>query len=329
MKNIYRFTLISAALLFYLNCVPEAPHSNPLDPYRANTAGTGIELFGQTLQKNEPHLPIDSCLVLISPGNIFRLSNPNGEFRVPNLQPGVYQLIFNRERFATDTFRINTDTLSQAQVHFYLNGLPSVQKFRIYSEFIDQWWPDPFYTVNFSLIAGDIDGTEDLIKKEVRIPELNISAEFAETSRPDSFFVQLTDRDLPNNDIFALIGKPVYVVLEDQSQAAANAGPFQLVRVIATSPDSLSPTGLESVAPQPIFTWKPYTANFDFTYEISVFVINTGIPILIHSVTGIPVEQNSYSYPDSLPSGKYFWTVGVRDEMGNLSRSKEAAFLVE
>ena len=315
-------------LLVQWNCVPEAPHSNPLDPIHKTYSNGIMTINGQVLKKNEPHLPLDSCLILLSPVQQFDTSDANGLFCFTNLYAGDYRLIISGEGFASDTFQLHTDSLDNSQLHFYLNAFPFIQSFRIYSEFIDQWWPDPSYVVNCALTAGDPDGISDLSEIRLSIPEVNIERIFETTLKPDSFSLALTTEDFPNNNVFELIGKAVFIEIIDKSNERIKEGPYHLIRVIETSPDSLTPTGLQSVSARPFFHWKAYSASFSFNYEISVFFISSGIPLLIYSAANIPPTQTQYEYPDSLQSGTYFWTVGVRDELGNFSRSKEAAFLV-
>jgi len=322
------FLGILFALLLIWNCVPEAPHSNPLDPYHTVTSH-GIELRGHILQKNEPHNPVDSCMVFLSPGNLFRIANQNGEFTFSGLTSGLYELVISHSGYDTDTFQVATDTLGPSLVHFYLNGLPYLKKSLIYSEFIDQWWPDPYSTVNISVQVDDPDGAGDISEVQVHIPAMNLNWPMENIFRPDSFFLHLFQDDFPENDIVELIGKEVRINITYKSGAATEEGPFYLYRIIETSPIPIEPVALQVVTPLPLLRWEQYIATFAFTYEVAVFRVNTaGLPIQIHSVTRLPSTQLEYAYPDSLTSGTYFWTVGVRDELGNFSRSKEASFVV-
>ena len=315
-------------LLLVWGCVPEAPHSNPLDPYH-NSTKAGVVLQGHVLQKNAPHNPLDSCMVFLNPGNLFRMTDSNGKFAFTGLTAGRYDIIIGRSGYVTDTFQVATDTLPATPVHFYLNGMPYLIKSLIYSEFIDQWWPDPYYTLNISVKAGDPDGSGDISGIRVLIPDFNLSRSMENASSPDSFYVQLSDDDFPDNNIVALIGREIRIRITDNSGYTVDDGPYYLHRVIETSPVPLEPVALQVVSPLPLLRWEEYLANFAFTYEVAVFRVNTaGLPIQIHSRTHLPSDQLEYAYPDSLTAGTYFWTVGVRDVLGNFSRSKEASFLV-
>lgn len=322
------FVSLILAFFIIVSCVPEAPHDNALDPYHQTAANTGISLKGNVLQKNDPHLPIDSCLIQILPEQIFDSSDSKGSFQFYNLNPGVHQLILNRKGFERDTFSIYPDTISKTPVNFYLNGIPSLNTIKIYSEYFDQWWPDPFTQVNVEITVSDPDGISDIKSVFLEMPAFGLKKTFNQTSEVDSFFLQLKETDFPDENIFNMIGKPVQIHLQDDSNLQVKTGPHYLIRIIDNAPETLEPAGLQTVNNSPLFKWQPYGAPFSFNHEVSVFVIAAGIPILIHNQKYIPLAQTEYQFPDSLSSGTYFWTVGIRDDIGNFARSKEATFIV-
>ncbi|NIA30758.1 MAG: hypothetical protein GWP06_12705, partial [Actinobacteria bacterium] len=151
---------------------------------------------------------------------------------------------------------------------------------------------------------------------------------FSATARPDSFSLRIDQLALPGQNIASLVGEKIYIHLRDSSGSTILNGPHQLVRVLDESPLPVSPTALETTAPRPTFKWQSYFAAFSFTFEISVFHISAGIPMRIFYRRSLPSEQTQFAFPDSLTSGTYFWTVGVRDRFQDLIRSKEASFIV-
>ncbi len=317
-------------VLLLAQCVPEAPHSNPLDPYHATTENsTLVTVSGEVLHKNPPHQPIAGCLVLLTPGQQYSRTNNQGEFSFENISPGAYQLAVSRDGYAVDSLSIQTDTLGSTPLAIYLNGLPYIKSMHIYSEFIDQYWPDPYFQVRCEAANGDPDGANDITGAVLRIPELDISRPLDETASPDSMAVTLAENDFPGNDIFGMVGKEVWIDLTDRSESTVSAGPYYLHRIIDVSPVALEPAGLQTVGPRPQFVWDPYSAPFNFTYEVNIYYVPAGIRLLIHTIRGIPTSEQEYSFTDSLANGNYFWAIGVRDELGNYSRSKEEAFVVQ
>lgn len=324
-----KIKLIIYTLLFFLfSCAPEAPHDNSLDPYHSSIGNSGIGLIGEVLSKAEPHVPISNCLVLIMPEQYYDTTNIDGRFQFSNLQTGVHQIIIEKAGFKSDTSILAPDTVSSNPMHFYLNGLPFITETKIYSEYIDQWWPDPVANIKFEIIANDPDGAGDIKIITLDVPEMGISKEFTRTVKQDSFFLQLSEPDFPQDSLPQLIGKEMQIVLQDNSNKRVTESPFYLIRIIDFAPIPVEPVGLQTVVPKPLFQWQPYIASFVFNYEVSVFVVAAGLPVLIHNQKNVSVNQTEYQYPDSLSTGTYFWTVGVRDEIGNLSRSKEASFIV-
>ncbi len=315
-------------LVMGVTCVPEAPHSNPVDPYFGRNQPTGWMLSGMVLTRYEPHVPIGDCEVLLFPERQFARTDARGTFSFPLQQSGEHQICVRKEGFFPDTIIVNPDTLGEKTLNLYLDGQPYLLRAQVYSEYIDQWWPEPVTTINFRVVAADPDGVNDLDTIAMVIPELEIHRVMGSTARADSFSLTLTGDDFPNSNPFTLIGKAIYFVLQDRSLRQVRSEPHYLFRILEQSPHAIEPTSLQQVSPTPIFRWEPYPASFTFQYEIEVFFIQGGIPISIHRKTGIPPEQQEYQYPDSLPTGTYFWTVGVRDNLNNFSRSKEASFVV-
>jgi hypothetical protein len=329
-KDIFTFKQTGCILLIFtglMNCIPDAPHGNPLDPYYDRNLG--IDVNGQIFQKSNISTPLDSCTILLIPGNYFTLSDISGRFSFNDIAPGPYQLIISRKYYQEDTTFFHTDSLQTEPLIIYLNGIPFIDRWYFYSQFIDQWWPDPFYAIVMDLIAADPDGINDITEINLSIPEFNMVYPLSASNRVDSFSVRILETDLPDENIFNILGKNVYVELTDHSGSIHKEGPFFIYRIMGTSPIPSTPSGLAMVNSQPFLIWQSYPALFNFHFEIQVFHIMAGIPTLIHYLANLPSTQLEYQYPEVLQSGQYFWVVLVRDELGNMSRSKEASFQVQ
>ena len=112
---------LSILIILIINCVPEAPHDNALDPYHGIASETGIELVGEVIQKVEPHSPIRDCLILLLPEQRFDTTGTDGRFQFMNILPGIHQVIINKPGFDTDTFQVIPDTVQRNPVHFPIN----------------------------------------------------------------------------------------------------------------------------------------------------------------------------------------------------------------
>jgi len=319
--------VVIIGLLIFVACVPDAPHDNPLDPFYQTSKGINV-FSGQVLQKNEPHAPIGDCLVSLLPEQQFVRTDNNGKFSFAGTQPGRHRIAVSKTGYDSLLKTIDFDTVRNRIVHFYLNGTPFLKKIKIYSEYIDQWWPDPVTSMIVEITIGDPDGVSDIRDIRLSVPSQDTSFAFSKTARPDSFFLRLDELVVTRQDLFALVGAQQYVILTDESGTEVTSGPHYLIRIITSTPQTESPTGLQVVDAQPVFTWQPYIAQFSYKYEILIFFLNAGIPILIHRSAELEPQQLQYTYPDSLSPGTYFWTVAIRDRLGNFCRSKEATFIV-
>jgi hypothetical protein len=103
---------------------------------------------------------------------------------------------------------------------------------------------------------------------------------------------------------------------------------FSVTRIIQDAPIPISPTALDTAAASPQLVWAQPTLQFPYSYKLELFRLDQGLPSLLWSVSNVSASFSSFQYPNSLPSGLFFWTISVVDEFGNLSRSKEGSFLV-
>ncbi|HDL17811.1 MAG TPA: hypothetical protein ENH29_02030 [Bacteroidetes bacterium] len=324
-----RTVFILTVLMTGIGCSPDAPHENPLDPFHQSFSENQFTFRGQVLQKNPPHNPLSGCLIFLQPEKKYTQADEQGRFEFISLQNGEHQAVIIKPGFDSTLIAINFDTLTSASIPFYLNGKPFLKSAAIYSEYIDQWWPDPRVFLLMSISVGDPDGIGDLKELRLEIPGLNLSFPFSATAKTDSFYLRLDELQFPENSLFPLVGQETKVVLIDASDSKITDATYRLLRIINTSPLTKTPTGLQTISATPTFVWEPYLTTFTFSYEISVFVISAGIPLLIHRKKLPDDTQTRYVYPASLSSGTYFWTIGIRDKFGNFSRSKEASFLVQ
>ncbi|NOY61109.1 MAG: carboxypeptidase regulatory-like domain-containing protein [Calditrichaeota bacterium] len=327
MINSFFKILVVIGIVINIACTPDAPHDNPLDP-AVNFESLRKTIRGQVLQKNAPHFPLPDCLVIIKPGQEYTYSDANGLFTFSLTQSGMHSITCSKDGYDSLRISVNADSLGDDIFRIYLNGKPIVASVKLYSEYIDQWWPDPVAFLNAEMIADDPDGMSDLSEIYLTIGADSSKYNFTATARPDSFSLRIDQLALPEQNIVSLVGEKIYIHLRDSSGSHILNGPHQLVRVLNDSPLPVSPTALETTVSRPTFYWQSYFTAFSFTFEISVFHISAGIPVRIFHRRSLAPELTQFAFPDSLTSGTYFWTVGVRDRFDDLIRSKEASFIV-
>lgn len=316
-------------LLLAAGCAPEAPHNNPLDPYRNSNAGEAkLAVEGDVLQKQAPYFPIKGCRVFLAPESIVDTTDANGHFAFQYSQNGAHWLYFEHPDFQRDTLYFNSDSLSSGSLQIHLNGLPIFKDARVTSFFVDQWWPGPVTLFEVRAEPTDPDGNNDIISWAIRIPDFGFQEEILWNSQDESINYAFQADSLLNSPE-EIVGHPVYLQLIDTDSATTQTGPLYVYRVMNTSPDSLVPTGLELAPNPPVFRWGRFPAGFSYHYNLAVYVVNAGISTLIHQKKAIPSDSAQYTYPEGLPGGQYFWTLTVEDDFGNRARSKEAAFIIQ
>jgi len=324
----WKFCLPFVFMIYIFRCAPEAPHSNPLDP-ELNNPDNKSSISGTVFTLYQPAHPIANVTVKLIPGEDAKLTDANGFFQFSNLDAGNYQLIAGGDSYQPDTIAVSlNESENSKEVNFYLNAFPQITRMMFYSEHIDQWWPGEIYHAFLTIVVEDPDGAADIASATYSLPALYITRAFEPTARPDSFFVDIENLELPQSNLQHLVEQSSFVSLEDQGGAIKSGGPYFLRRIIEDTPHALAPVNAQTVSPYPTLEWQPINLSFDYNYIVQVFRITAAIPVLIHTSPAIPANQLSYNFPDSLSSGDYFWTIGVRDNLDNFSRSKEASFRV-
>ncbi|GAB4327958.1 MAG: hypothetical protein Kow0037_01910 [Calditrichia bacterium] len=311
------------------NCVPEAPHSNPLDPYRAgNGTGNSLTISGVVLQKQAPFFPVAGCKVILSPESIVDTTRVDGSFLFRTAIGGQHHLYLEHPDFQKDSLVFNADSLSTAALQIHLNGLPTIKNPKLTSYFVDQWWPAPVTLLEVEGELSDPDGTNDIVKWTLEIPDFGFQKEFPLTN-PNAG-IQFT---IPTDSIQPfpqqIIGHPLFLQVADKENATTRSDPLFVSRIIEASPDSLAPTGLELAENPPVFRWGAYRAEYPFHYNLAIYVVTAGISSLVHEKNEIAADSARYQLSNNLPAGQYYWTLTVEDEFGNRARSKEAAFIVQ
>ncbi len=320
------FALISIRLL--VGCVPEAPRSNPLDP-ELNTGSSKAVISGIVFTRYQPVRPLRNAIVQLQPDLKLRMTDATGAFRFEDLEPGNYRLIASKENYTPDTLSVSImNNTTPQEINFFLNAVPQIRKMEFHSEHIDQWWPGEIYHAFLSIVVADSDGLADIDSVIYRLPAFDLQKPFESTTRGDSFVVDIDNIDLPQESLQHLIEQPSFVRVTDKSGGRNQGGPIRLQRIIEEAPIPVSPANLETASPLPLLEWQPISLPFSFTYLAQVYRITAGIPVLIHTSPELSPARSTYQFPDSLTSGTYFWTIGVRDNLKNFSRSKEASFMI-
>jgi len=307
------------------SCVPDAPHDNPLDPDSPAFTNSG-EVAGRVTSFYEPYIGIPGALVQVGPYGIAAWTKAGGAFSVAGIPSGNVSIIVSGAGYLSDTVEASVSAGRTVNVDVHLDALPVVSSCKVVTRKIDQWWPGPVYSALVSGLVTDPDGPGDLAAVTLQVD----TARFAMTYVIESQAYQVTVNAsaLPQGNLEWLVGKTFSVVARDKPGGTTMGKGFQITRIIQDAPVPIFPTALDTATASPEFIWVRPSLPFSYTYKLELFRLDLGLPSLIWSISNLSAAVTQYRYPDRLSAGLFFWTISVVDEFGNLSRSKEASFLV-
>jgi hypothetical protein len=324
-RKSYCAFLLAGLSLLVSGCVPDASHDNPLDPDSRAFSNSGT-LSGNVLSFYQPYAGISGALVTIQPSGIAGVTNSAGAFSVSGVPAGSARIIVSRSGYLTDTVDTKAVVGSESKVDIHLDALPVVGTCQVVTRKIDQWWPHAVFSALVSGTLTDPDGLGDIAGATLQVDTMK----FAMTYVPDQqlYQVSIDAATLPQGSLEWLVGKPLTITARDRIGASTLGKSFSVTRIIQDTPILISPTALDTASASPLLVWAQPTLQFPYSYKLELFRLDQGLPSLLWSVSNVSASLSSFQYPNTLPTGVYFWTISVVDEFGNLSRSKEGSFLV-
>ena len=316
---------VCSLLILLTACVPDAPRDNPLDPASPYFRNSGV-LTGKVLSFYEPFLGIPDAQVTVLPSGPSTLSQSNGSFSFSDIVPGDISLLISKAGYASDTVRTTIVLAQNTNVQAHLNALPFVSSCVIVTRKVDQWWPGPSYSAVISSVVGDPDGQGDIASVLCTVDTASFPMTFV--PEPPHYQVTINASSLPTKNLEWLAGKSLAIVVQDKPKGTTNGKSFAVSRIIQQTVIPISPTALDTAVSRPEFQWARPNASFPYSYKLELNRQDQGVPTLIWTQDNVDPLLTSFQYPDSLPPALYFWTIAIVDEYGNLSRSKEASFIV-
>ncbi len=331
MRSLAGVILILLSLVFIqTGCAPDAPHNNPLDPKSPNYKDAG-NLTGRVLSLSLPYKGIAGALVTIQDNGFSRSTTSTGDFSFTDAPAGNITLIISKTAYQNDTLQVTVPVGGSYNATVHLDALPVITASKVVTAKIDQWWPGAVYSATVTANVTDPDGLGDVVDSTVRVRIDSLSFKMVYTGGSGNFGVTISDSSLPNQDLQWLIGRQFVVSATDRENGTSFSQPFYVSRIIESQesePGPTSPLNSDSTSSSPKFEWNPPSVTYDYTYFLQIYQINAGTPTQVGSTISLGENYVSYTYPGTLEKGTYIWTIGIVDQYGNSSRSKEAAFLV-
>ena len=312
-------------MLLMSGCIPDASHDNPVDPDSKAFSNSGT-LSGNVLSFYQPYLGISGALVTIQPSGIAGWTNSAGVFSIRGIPPGNARIIASHAGYLTDSLDTKTTVGGDAKVDIHLDAIPVVGVCQAVTRKIDQWWPHAVYSASITGTVTDPDGLGDVVGATLQVDTMRIALTYAPSQQV--FQATVDAASLPQGNLEWLVGKSLSITARDRIGAIAVGKPFSVTRIIQDAPIPLSPTALDTASASPQLFWAQPTLLFPYSYRLELFRLDQGVPSLLWSLSNLSPSLSGYHYTDVLTTGTFFWTISVVDEFGNLSRSKEASFVV-
>jgi Carboxypeptidase regulatory-like domain len=326
MRNLRsNFLVISVVAMIIGGCAPDAPHDNPLDPGSPNSKTDG-NLSGRVLALNSLTQGISGALVTIEGTTSAELTAADGSFSFPNAPSGNITIVVSKSMYQTDTLNLTLAVGTNLDTLIHIDALPQITKAWVVTSKIDHWVPGPIYTDTVWAAVMDPDGFLDI--SDVYLQMDTLARPFAMSHISGNLFQVIINADsLPSQDPEWLIGKQCNVFAVDDENGIGQSSAFYVTRLIESEPSPISPYQDTIATHFPTLDWNPPIVSFDYTYRLQIFSFG-GTQTFYWSQSEVSAGTYVFTVSDSLPSGNYYWTVGITDQFGNSACSKEAAFFV-
>lgn len=351
-KNIFKAGLIPpfcgcialcVIIALYSGCSLNADRENPLDPkspfYKPTSGLTGrITSFGDNPKG------LSNVQVLLNPGAIATVSDDNGYFSFTDLEPGLYDIILQREYLKSIDSTVNIPPENLITANFSMNFLPLVDSLSLFTlRTINISTEFGEYEIFLNAVISDSDGTENLSDSAVvywlnHADKVMFADDISQYSRLFTHIIDVEGTAL--NDY---LGLSYYLQANDSAGDTVKSALVYVVRFIEEPMLAFTPSGIDTTGGKPLFTWHDPTVAFDYKYRLKLYTYPSPVQIfeeVLYDTSEALVEVDiitntlgyiykSFSPNDSLSLGQYMWTVQIEDLIGNISRSKQKIFEVQ
>lgn len=322
-----RASLFSGLLL---SC-GEAPRDNPLDPLAPDFNNRG-QLLVYTQTYYSPNQPLPGVRLLLKPDNISQLSNAEGLFRFRDLPAGTYVIVASKPGFMADSQAVAVQPQRTSEVFLQLDAVPLFSRVSVRSEKISAFIPIEGEALQMVVEADlqDGDGLDDIQEVKLFSAGFGLLQTLQRQSATNTYSAVVNEESLSLASLYDLIGDRLWLEARDRAGARTVSEPVYLIRIIETTPLLSKPSGLEETTSRPRFQWVGINLPFEFRYRINLLTFDFAflVPVPFRQIDNIPADSLSFVYDSNLNNGNYLWTLSVVDRFGNVSRSREAVFLV-
>ncbi|MDO8548769.1 MAG: carboxypeptidase-like regulatory domain-containing protein [Ignavibacteria bacterium] len=321
-RRLQFFLLIISVVLVGISC--NAPRTNPLDPLNPDYNYGTIE--GTVLTIGIPSFEISDVKVLWENANLITETDANGRFRLNNIPIKDGDIIFSKDGYKPETLSVAWGSSKRYISLTFLNRIPTLDTVSIYTIIKYDFFPlqsELFVKAWITDLDRDVDSV--FVVNET----LNLRKPLTYLAAEGNYQTTIMESELNVNDIEQTIGLDFSIIAKDRSVPPNEfiIGSDRITRVIKDEITELHPSTDSTVTSQPvIFNWNEFEAGYDFSYLIEVFSLSSFQ--LVYTQTNISSDSISYSLPQNLTNGSYYWVIWIVDQFQNRSRSKPAHFRI-
>ncbi len=323
--------LAVATCVIVAGCLGDAERGNLLDPLSGNYDEFGA-VAGTVSTFYAPFEGISGVRVSLTSlsdgGERAGVTGASGRFSITDVPAGPYQISTDRPGYASVVDTVSVEIGRLVELSLPINGIPVAEITTIHTENLNRWFPqDPLFQLVVEAFISDPDGLGDVDDVRFSAPSLG----YSDTLRVVVGEPGVYRRIFANNELPVpaqeLLGRPLQVEASDNQGAQGMSASVQIVRILASFPQAVSPTVPDVEGPNPNLIWRLFDLPFSFTHRVDIaFVPVPGQEIPLARYSEIAPTDTTFTIPDALQQGSYSWTVSAVDIFGNLSRSRPLAF---
>ncbi len=307
-------TLIVILILFLYGC--DAPRNNPLDP-ESDTYSRQTEVL-QLRSIANPLAPLAGITVIAPELGLSAVSDNAGEVLFSHGQAGKYTVTTHHDDYFPLTATITAGILNPPLL---LNARPQISDSEIHSVYNNTNASTEYFT---SATVTDPDGVNDIRLVVLSIKNSAYRDTFKISDAVKGIFI--SNQNITHIDPGITAGQlaefPFHITVYNQNGDSIITETMHVTRVIDKDVHFTEPEPQSRLSGDIVFRWNNVIADYPYTYELEIYVIEDNNFLPIQTYTAIPADSVTFTLTDSLVLQKLspvnnFARISMRDNSGN------------
>jgi hypothetical protein len=284
-------------------------------------------LTGRVQSSRVPPKPLVEVKVTWLQQNQFTYTDVNGYFTFSSPWSESCTLTFEKGGYKSASVNIEWSDDAAITQNIFMNALPVVSSFNIYSIVENNYGPRRTYQMVVDAKISDEENDIDSVY--IANAALGIKAYLAYDVLAKKFHRDFSTTDLRLNSLMQVVGHDFSLNVVDQANEVFTLGTERVERVIQDEIEIDSPKNGDSVDNTISVKWSPFAPGFPFSYAVQIYTNDDFTPELIWQKENISADSLSQIVTAALEPTEYVWMIWCVDEFHNCSRSKPGSFKIE